>query len=275
MLYLFNFRISSKIIEGTCDNYDSSDRRSYRSLCSIVAVVTDGKRAIPIDQSLWVSSEFIGDNSYKKKYEIAFEMIEKLLPLIAIQKLVADGLYATKAMLEKCIQAKILFEMRFHSNRVIECNGEKAPIREIQNLMLNGKRNARTKKGTWHELELYFTSVKKISKTGRVIITYQASNYKAFAQQHVQAYAYRWAIEMFFRTAKQYLGLNDCQAQTRKAQEAHIFYVFFAYALAQIEKIKKRLKNPEEAIKLLKRKKYDNLIPYFSRSVQIFGDVYA
>jgi hypothetical protein len=268
-------KLYSKIIEGACDNYDSGDRRSYRSLCSIVAVVTDGQHAIPIDQSLWISSEFIGDNSYKKKHEIAFEMIQKLLPLISIQKLVADGLYATKVMLEKCIEAGIFFEMRFHSNRVIECHGEKAPIREIQKLQLKGKAKARTKKGIWYELQLYFTSVKKISKTGRVIITYQVSNYTAFAQQHVQAYEYRWAIEKFFRTAKQHLGLNDCQAQTRKAQESHIFYVFFAYALAQIEKIQKRLKTPEQAIRLFKRKKYDNLIQYFSRSRQIFGDVYA
>lgn len=275
MLLLFNFRISSKVIEGTCDNYDSGDRRSYRSLCSIVAVVTDGKYAIPIDQSLWISSEFIGDVSYQKKHEIAFEMIQSLLPLISIQKLVADGLYATKIMLKKCIDAGILFEMRFHSNRVIESEGEKAPIKEIQNLKLKGKRNARTKKGIWYELELYFTSVKKMSKTGRVIITYQVSNYRAFAQQHVSAYEYRWAIEKFFRTAKQHLGLNDCQAQTRTAQETHIFYVFFAYALAQIEMMKKRLKNPEQAIKQFKRKKYNNLIPYFSRSAQIFGGVYA
>jgi hypothetical protein len=36
-------KIHSKIIEGTSDNYDSSSRNSYRSLCSITAMISDGK----------------------------------------------------------------------------------------------------------------------------------------------------------------------------------------------------------------------------------------
>src|SRR5437868_12048976 len=48
----------SKNIPGACDNYSSSDRKTYRSLCSVVAVLTDGEITIPVDQKIWASPEF-------------------------------------------------------------------------------------------------------------------------------------------------------------------------------------------------------------------------
>ena len=79
---------------------------------------------------------------------------------------------------------------------------------------------------------------------------------KAFAKKHVQIYGFRWNIEKFFRTDKQYLGLTHCQLRSKNAQENHIFNVFFAYALLQFETKKFGLKNPESAAKQLKRRKY-------------------
>jgi len=59
-------KIYSRYIEGACDNYSSSDGRSYRSLCSVVAMITDGEIALPIDQVIWTSAEF-SQTTYKKK----------------------------------------------------------------------------------------------------------------------------------------------------------------------------------------------------------------
>lgn len=267
-------KIYSKIIEGACDNYDSSDGITYRSLCSITAVLTDGKTVIPIDQELWLSAEF-AKNEYKKKWEIAHEIIARIRAEIPIHMLIADGLYATENMLKKCLSLGIFFEMRFHSNRVLEYKGNKVAIRGIKDLELKGRRSARTKLGIWKEMILHFTSVKRISRTGRITIVYQVSNFKASAREHMQIYRFRWGIEKFFRTAKQHLGLNHCQAQSRIAQENHIMNVFFSYTLLQIERKKFSLKNVEVALKRLKSKNYDNVTAYFKRSEQIFGVAHA
>lgn len=267
-------KIYSKIIEGACDNYDSSNGSTYRSLCSITAVLTDGKTVIPIDQELWLSAEFT-QGEYKKKWEIAHEIIARIRAEIPIYMLIADGLYATENMLKKCLSLGILFEMRFHSNRVIEYKGNKVSIRELKDLELKGRRSARTKLGIWKGMTLHFTSVKRISKTGRITIVYQVSNFKASAREHSQIYGFRWGIEKFFRTAKQHLGLNHCQAQSRIAQENHIMNVFFAYTLLQIERKKFSLENVEAALKRLKSKNYDNVMTYFKRSEQIFGVAHA
>jgi SRSO17 transposase len=267
-------KIYSKVIEGACDNYDSSDGSTYRSLCSITAVLTDGKTVIPIDQALWLSAEF-AQNEYKKKWEVAHEIIAKIRAEIPIYMLIADGLYATENMLKNCLKLGIYFEMRFHSNRVIEYKGNKVAIRELKDLELKGRRSARTKAGIWKGMKLHFTAVKRTSKTGKITIVYQVSNFKMSAREHAQIYGFRWGIEKFFRTAKQHLGLNHCQAQSRTSQENHIMNVFFSYALLQIERKKFSLKNVEAALKRLKRKNYENAMAYFKRSGQIFEDAYA
>ena len=92
-------KIYSQIIEGACDNYSSSDRKEHRSLCSVVAVLTDGKIAIPIDQMIWTSLEYDKIN-YKKKWQIAQILIERIRELIDIKMVVMDGLYATQNMIE-------------------------------------------------------------------------------------------------------------------------------------------------------------------------------
>ncbi len=267
-------KIYANIIEGACDNYDSSDGSIYRSLCSITAVLTDGKTVIPIDQALWLSAEFAQD-SYKKKWEIAHELIARIRTEIPIHMLIADGLYATENMLTHCLRLGIYFEMRFHSNRIIEYKGTKGAIRELRDLELKGRRSTRTRLGIWKGMALYFTAVKRTSKTGNITRVYQVSNFKTSAREHAQIYGFRWGIEKFFRTAKQHLGLNHCQAQSRIAQENHIMNVFFSYALLQIEKKKFSLKNVEAALKRLKRKNYERAMIYFKRSDLIFGAIHA
>jgi len=267
-------KIYAKVIAGTCDNFDSSDGSTYRSLCSITAVLTDGKTVIPVDQALWLSAEFV-QGEYKKKWEIAHEIIARIRTEIPIYMLIADGLYATENMLKKCLSLGILFEMRFHSNRVIDYKGNKVAIRDLIDLKLTGRRCARTKCGTWKEMKLHFTSVKRTTKTGRVTVVYQVSNFKANAREHKKIYGFRWGIEKFFRTAKQHLGLTHCQVRSQVGQENHIMNVFFAYSLLQIERKKFSLKNVEAAVKRLKRKNYESLTAYFKRSGQIFEVAHA
>lgn len=49
--------------------------------------------------------------------------------------------------------------------------------------------------------------------------------------QAIDAYAKRWKIEIFYRNAKQELGLTACHAQTKEAHEGHIEMIFTAETL--------------------------------------------
>jgi hypothetical protein len=263
-------KLYSKAIPGTSDNYDSADHKSYRSLCSVVAMITDGHTAIPVDQAIWTAIEFAG-KEYKKKCKIAQQLIEKMHHEISIYMVLADGLYTTTEFMKWLVQENIRFEMRFHANRVIAYGQFKGQIKHYEKLRLSGKRPIRTVKAHWYGMALHFTAFRRVTKYGKIIITYQVSNYKCSAREHVLAYGYRWHIEKFFRTAKQHLGLNDCQSRKVDLQRNHQLNVFFTYALLQYERVKNRLKNVETAIKSIKPLHFNEIKSRFKRLVQIFG----
>jgi hypothetical protein len=263
-------KIYSKLIPGTCDNYNSSDHKSYRSLCTVVALITDGETVIPIDKELWISKEF-GTGAYATKWQLAQRLLSRLRNELTFYMLLADGLYAVYAFLNWLTSQDIKFEMRFHSNRVIDDHGFSCQIKKSPKFVMSGKRPMRTIRAKWYGTSFYFTALRRVAKTGKITIIYQISNYKASAREHTQAYRYRWNIEKFFRTAKQKLGLNDCQARRIELQENHILNVFFIYALLQVERKQARLKNVESAIKQLNLYDFDQIHHRIIRSAENFG----
>lgn len=269
-------KMYSRLIEGTSDNYDSSNHSMYRSLCSVVAMVTNGQWALPVDHRLWVSKEFIQSAAYATKTDLAKELIRLATQTIKIKCVVLDGLYATAHLISWLNENNINFEMRFHSNRMITIGDKKVAIKDFFVSRINGKKTCRTVKGSWSGIpNLYFTAVKRENKRGEIQIVYQVSNYKAEPRQHVRTYSYRWNIEKFFRTAKQKLGLKDCQSRNRQMQNNHIMDVFLAYTFLISECREKCLKKPEEALRRRKGKNSRLSIKQFIRPDQIFGVVYA
>ena len=65
-------------------------------------------------------------------------------------------------------------------------------------------------------------------KKWRVFIT---TNTKLGFTEMMKIYGFRWTIEVFFREAKQYLGLGKCQSQDFDAQIASITITFILYTL--------------------------------------------
>lgn len=267
----------SSIIEGTSDNFDSSTRSTYRSLCSVVLMLTDGKSAIPITHEFWTSKEFLNDGTYATKIEIAKKLIKRVLDLTKIDLVIMDGLYASSELIEWMISLDIYFEMRFHANRKILPEGEKAEfkIKEYFDYIRPRKMRYHTIKGTWKGLSLYFTAVKRTTKKGTIIIIYQVSNYKTKPKNHARIYGFRWNIEKFFRTGKQSLGLNDCQSRSKRAQHNHITHVFLAYSILQLLCREKKLKTPEAASRYLKSKENSSIQFLESFTAQHFGAAYA
>lgn len=269
----------SKFIEGSADNFDSSNRQVYRSLCSIVAMLSNGWYGLPVKHGFWIKKE-VTENEYKTKVQIGKEIVEFLSQFIRIRRVIVDGLYATQEMLEWLKNKNLSYEMRFHSNRLIQLNDQAKliKVRDHYALKLAGNRKAKTVKVLWRGLSVYITAVKRTNKKGISSIVYQISNTKLSAREHVRIYGYRWNIEIFFRTAKQSLGLTECQSRKQLSQKNHVYNVFFAYIILQFERKKKRLKNPECALRNVKRKSYNVLTSYLfslDQIFQTFGEVNA
>ncbi len=185
-----------------------------------------------------------------------------------------DGLYATSGMIAWCNKNQIPFEMCFYSNRKISLDHEKpdvtVKINDSEKLRLKGEKCCRTVKPLWKGEMVYVTSVKRFRKDGSSIIVYQISNVALSARDHALFYTHRWNIEKFFRTAKQHRGLTHCQSRKKSLQENHIYNVFVAYAILQLERKKGKLKNPEEALLSSKRKMKNTLSITFKTHLSYF-----
>jgi hypothetical protein len=255
----------ARIIEGVQKHFSSSKRIRINSLCIIVITLSDGFTTIPVSFKLWMSK-----GNYKKTHLLQ-QLLVELQQYIKIDMLFADGLYATINMIKWLIEQNFKFEMRFHSNRVVTGKGIKAQVKEQKKLKPKGKKFARTVNITWYDMQLFLTAVKFINKDRSIYFRYQISNYKASSRQHANAYRQRWKIEKFFRTSKQYLGLQDSTMRKFSDQSLHIQHVFLAYTILQLfMKLKRLFDNPEAAIKYIRSKNRQWLTNQLEALNQIF-----
>jgi hypothetical protein len=267
-------KIYSKIIEGTSYQYDSSRHISYQSLCSVVAMVSDGYTNLPVAHQLWVSQELLGDE-YKTKTQIAMDIIKSISQFFKVRQVIADALYSTEWFIKTLYQLGFKLELKIHSNRVVILkSGEKVQIRNAFGSKLRGKRYYTTLV-EWRGMSLYITAFKRYNKYDEYKIIYLVSNFSAPARDHARIYDYRWNIEKFFRTAKQHLGLKDCQSRSATRQTNHIDNVIMAYIILQVMKRKLRLKSPEAALKRLKSLSFIQLMFRIEAPDQIFHAMFS
>jgi GAF domain-containing protein len=271
-------KIYSRFMVGSGWFFDTKTRRMINAYKLIAAMISDEKHTIPISCGFMFAQEVLSKTDHvQSKLEFVklfFELTQKLFPNKKII-IIADGLFSTKEILQWCFREGINCEMRMHSNRVVNYNGRNSSLSMIKSLELSGRRMARTINAIWHDIPLYITAEKRIDKHGNESIVYLVSTHKAKPSEHVKIYKKRWPIEKVFRTTKQYLGLQECFSTKMQTQFDHVCNVFLTYALVQCEMKKKGFNTPEECIKALKRKKYQNILHRLSRLDQIFGDVYA
>ena len=245
----------------------------------IVGALTNGKHTIPINFGYFFTKELLSDkDSVKTKLDFIREFYAQAKRLFPDKKIriAADGLFATVEFFRWALANSVPAILRMHSNRKVIYKGKEIKINQIQDLKLKRNQKARTIKVIWHDLELFITAEKRVSEAGKESIVYLAATYKARPSKYVKDYKKRWAIEKFFRTAKQYLGIQECFSRDLEIQSCHIAAVFVAYAITQYQMKKRHISdNPEQAIKALKRKKPKSLIDHFTRSNQNFQEFYA
>ncbi len=80
---------------------------------------------------------------------------------------------------------------------------------------------------------------------------YFISLYAIDRNELIKLYRIRWNVEIYHRTAKQLLGWKDCQMRAIEKQILHSFYVMYAYAIAELVRIKMEFDSTEDAIRHL------------------------
>lgn len=246
----------SKLIVGVYDLYNAALKRPDRGFCIIVLCWSNGKITIPIKFKWLFSKEIIGE-----KYKTKSNLAEELLLFCKLKKIpftyfTADGHYSTVNFLPFLMQQKIKFVMKISRNRKIKTsNGIYEQLQKHPALKLLRNSRCAKVKALYHGEQYFFSSQKRQRRDGSYETIYLISNMDIRAKKYLKFYDGRWEIEEMFRTLKQSLGLNDCQARDIDKQKVHIYASFFAYTFLSTEKNRLNLENPEEAkMKLLQLK---------------------
>lgn len=270
-------KITSQWMEGSGWFFDTKIGRRVTAYKLLLATISDGKYTFPVMASLIFTPELVLPKDRESKEERVKSIIVAILKLFPNKNIIiaVDGAFATKAFLTWCIENKLNAEMRMHSNRVVEYKGQRLPVRDIKALVPKGRQMARTIRATWHGLNLDITAERRIDKHGDESIVFQAATYRAKPAEHVKAYKRRWPIEKVIRTSKQKLGLGNCFSTKLDTQFNHISSVLLAYCLAQLERKKRKLATPEDAIRALEHKNINHLRRAFLSLDEIFGGVHA
>lgn len=265
-------KIYSQFMQGSGRFFDTKIGREITAYRLVIGLISDGKLAIPIDCAYLFSKELLDqiNRKFPTKDDIAKAFVKTALKLFSDKKMfvLADGLYTTVEFLKWCKEENISAEMRMHSNRVVEFNGEKISLKKLLNkkgMRPNGRKMARTFSAKWHGLELEITIERRFDKHDNESFVFLVATYKALPCKHVANYKKRWRIEELNRTVKQELGLEECFSRSLQTQHNHVAAVLVAYALAQLEKTKHKLDNVEQAIRRLKTKSMGVLLMQFTR----------
>lgn len=244
----------SQCIPDVTYDYDGSRKCVEKGLSLGFAVWSNGKVCIPLTFETWLRKKDIG-NSYKTKIDLAKELIAFAKGIIPFSEVMLDGAFVSEEMLKFLDEQKSYFTIRIPCNRVITINNESFQLRHCPKLKFKRNEKFKTVCAFYKGFKCYFTAHKRKTKNGGSEIVFIISNIKRAPKEHVIAYKKRWPQEKFHRTAKQKLGLGDCQSTMRNKQHAHIFLVMHTYAILELMKIAKKKKSVEDILHKLRCQK--------------------
>lgn len=185
---------------------------------------------------------------YRKLTDLAVACVDGLAgvsPGVKVRVLF-DAYYACDKMFDACNRHGFLWHTTLAANRNVFIDGKKRKVgkyarwvvaREGQPVKL-GKDHAgshRRFRAVFFDATLKGHRPVRVAfsrrKGDRKVVALATSDLAASASRIIDHYLYRWNIEVFFKDAKQLLGLNHYQCLDVDAVTRHVHLVALAYAL--------------------------------------------
>lgn len=238
-------KLYARLIEGLDVGFDGAIGQGTLGLKFITSLLTDKTVSIPVEAMPYIGKE-LAQAGYATKSDIAIDVTKHIVKLFKIKRLLADAHFATNTMIDFLSTIQVNYLMKISRSRLVTIGKETGQLKNILRL----KKNNRVKcaKGVFNGIDCFFYVIKV--KNGSTV--YFISNDQIDPYEVVALYKIRWNIELFHRTAKQYLGLKDCQMRSIEKQRQHVLFVMQAYALASIQRAALNLSCVEDVINNLR-----------------------
>lgn len=183
---------------------------------------------------------------YRTKNELARGLVWQLVRSgIKVRFILLDNWYASKKNIRFFERLELFWVTKLKSNQKVVYQGRKMTIEQVaksvpkQNYHYYDKLVARARS---FEVKLYgkpikLTVVKNDTHDELGRTKYLATNDLDLSNcEHVIWYRRRWPIELFFRDAKQFLGLGRSCVRDPQSVVTHIVMVCMAYVITQLFK---------------------------------------
>jgi DDE superfamily endonuclease len=231
--------------------YSTSEKRYVKGMCAVVLLFCVGDWRIPIDFRLWRPKERCAPDQYRKRTELAREMLLEVAQTgLSIQYVAFDNLY-TAGWLTKCITRLGWKWVGMVESKAHIC---------YHHRLWQAAQLAATLKLKWRSaFDLRACSlIAYLPKYGtlRLVVTRNRfGNFQVLATNDlgsdlsliITRKRHRWSIETLFRDAKQFFGFTACQCIVDGAQVLHIAFVLLAFLVLQMLR-----RDPKETLGSLK-----------------------
>lgn len=236
-------------ISGVGKFFNHSEGRYCLGHNLVTSHYADNEKHYPIDYRLYLKEDSVESEEwgFKTKIVLACELVKDAVKRrVPVETFVFDSWFMCDA-LTRCIES-------FSRNWVSKLKSNR--------LVLSGKKYVQTMDFAkaippekFHKVEIgkksYWTYTKAVmlkdcEKKVRIVVSYDNEKMEGTPEifvtnrvdWHVKGiltiYSKRWAIETFYRDAKQNLGLGDSRLRTLAGIRRHWYLVFTAYSLLKL-----------------------------------------
>jgi len=229
--------------------HDPLSGRSVRGHQYVKATLRFRGHTIPFGIRLYVKKEHCADLNlpFRKTTTLAADLIEAFDPPPGVRvRVLFDSYYLCPVVVNACRQKGFRFVSTLKSNRNLFRGGRKLKAgRYGRNLF------RRRKKRTLTRSKASGTAVYRYVDAGWLHVSHLGLLHVVFSRKNhdrkvlgivtddpdlsaagmITTYEDRWSIEVFFKDAKQLLGLGQYQNRSYRAAVTHLHLVSFAYAL--------------------------------------------
>lgn len=185
---------------------------------------------------------------FRKLTELARELIRAFEPPKGVKvRVLFDSFYLCPVVVKACREKGFYFVSTLKSNRNLFRGARKLKAGKYGKNLFRRRRKKRhmaieKRRGAarYTYIDAGWLDVKKIGRLrvvysrkngGRKILALCSDDPDLAAKEIITAYDGRWSIEVFFKDAKQLLGLGQYQNRSYGAAVIHLHLVCFAYAL--------------------------------------------
>jgi hypothetical protein len=226
-----------KRMEGVYWDFDHTLGKNTLGMRLVMLLWTDGLVRLPVAFAVWHKRQ--PTRRYRTKNEIARILLHWVIRKgIKPSYVTFDAWYASKQNLRLLNHLKLVWVTRIKKTNRFMWQGKSLLANTIGCRLLVARRpytfqelaaQGRSTPVQWGDLTgLTFVVVKEGLDGEKPSIKYLLSNSACGTRLIIEWYKSRWAIEVFFRDAKQHLGLDSYQGRSLEGAIRHVALVFIA-----------------------------------------------